>query len=78
MHLPYIKHIFGDHDFKLVPIIVGKLEYEKAQEYGEIFSKYMKDENTLFVISSDFCHWGFRFAYMPYEEDISDTISMVS
>lgn len=39
MHLPYIKHIFGDSEFKLVPIVVGRLEYESAQKYGKVRNK---------------------------------------
>lgn len=26
--------------------------------YGKILAKYFDDENSIFIISSDFCHWG--------------------
>lgn len=29
---------------------------------------YMKDPKTVFVISSDFCHWGDNFEFMPYDK----------
>ncbi len=29
----------------------------------------MEDEKTLFVISSDFCHWGSNFDYTFYNEE---------
>ena len=34
----------------------------------KIFSKYLKDPENLFVISSDFCHWGKRFRYTYYDK----------
>ena len=34
---------------------------------GEVLGKYLDQANTLFIISSDFCHWGSRFGYNPYD-----------
>ena len=45
-------------EFKVVPILVGALKPEKEMLYGQLLSKYLLDRNNLFVISSDFCHWG--------------------
>ena len=41
-----------------MPVLVGSLSVEKEQMYGSIFAKYLADPENLFVISSDFCHWG--------------------
>lgn len=35
--------------------------------YGEVLGPYLDDPSNLFVISSDFCHWGSRFTYTWYE-----------
>lgn len=43
--------------------MVGGLTPESEAEYGEIFAPYLMDPQNLFVISSDFCHWGQRFRY---------------
>ena len=48
-------------DFTIVPIMVGSLTFEKEVKYGKMFAKYLNDPENLFVISSDFCHWGSRF-----------------
>lgn len=45
-------------DFSIVPILVGALSENKEHEYGKLLSKYLADPSNLFVISSDFCHWG--------------------
>lgn len=59
MHLPFIKKALGLHEFKLVPIMVGEIEGDE-EKYGKLLAPYFDNENTLFVISSDFCHWGSR------------------
>lgn len=44
--------------FTIVPVMVGSLSTNREQKYGQIFSQYLADPQNLFVISSDFCHWG--------------------
>merc|ERR1711997_594443 len=70
MHLPYLAKVMQSHkdDFTVVPILVGSLSPEKEVKYGRIFAKYLADPNNLFIISSDFCHWGERFRYTEYDE----------
>lgn len=63
MHLPYIKKIFAEKDFKLVPLMVGQVPIEKQQAYAQALLPLFKDDRTLFVVSSDFCHWGANFDY---------------
>jgi len=53
--------------FTIVPVLVGSLTPEKEAIYGRIFSRYLADPQNLFVISSDFCHWGHRFRYTYYD-----------
>jgi hypothetical protein len=36
--------------------------------YGSLLSRYLDDPSNLFIVSSDFCHWGTRFAYTFYDE----------
>lgn len=65
MHLPYIAKVMEARQglYSLVPILVGGLSSKKEEEYGEIFSEYLVEPDNLFVISSDFCHWGKRFSF---------------
>ncbi|XP_069680720.1 protein MEMO1 [Periplaneta americana] len=71
MHLPYIAKIMEDYrdSFTIVPVLVGSLTPEKEAMYGRIFSRYLADPQNLFVISSDFCHWGHRFRYTYYDRN---------
>ena len=43
--------------------MVGSIDAKTEEYYGKILSKYFDDDNCLFVISTDFCHWGNKFAY---------------
>lgn len=69
MQLPFLKHMFGNNNFTLVPIIVGNTTKDLERTFGKILSEYYKDNETLFVISSDFCHWGNRFRYTYYNNE---------
>ena len=74
LHLPYIyKALQRSPAFKspaefpkLIPVLVGNTNSRKEEEYGKIFSNYLRDPTSVFVISSDFCHWGLRFQYTRY------------
>lgn len=69
MHLPYIARVMGKRDFTIVPIMVGSVSKESEELYGKILAPYLQQEGVAFVISSDFCHWGKRFDYTPYNAD---------
>lgn len=45
-------------DFQLIPVLVGSLDASKLEKYGQLLAPYLCDDKNLFVISSDFCHWG--------------------
>ena len=66
MHTPYIQHVFNNNSgsnnaIKLVPILVGALSFGSEQKYGQLLSPFLEDMENVFVISSDFCHWGYEY-----------------
>ena len=65
----YIPRAFSDYGQlpPIVPVLVGNTSQASEMEYGQIFSKYLADPSNLFIISSDFAHWGSRFRYTYYE-----------
>lgn len=72
MHLPYIFKILSQNfgevtNFpQLVPILVGSTSPAVEKEYGAILAPYLRDPASVFIISSDFAHWGQRFRYTYY------------
>lgn len=52
--------LFGRHNVKVVPILVGAVNSQNEAMYGQLLSKYVDDPKNFFSVSSDFCHWGSR------------------
>jgi AmmeMemoRadiSam system protein B len=77
MHLPYIykmlpKHFKSEDDFPLlIPILVGGTSAASERLYGQILAPYLAKPTSVFIVSSDFCHWGKRFGYTKYLPDAS-------
>eukprot|EP00191_Tetraselmis_sp_GSL018_P015363 CAMPEP_0177596812 /NCGR_PEP_ID=MMETSP0419_2-20121207/11342_1 /TAXON_ID=582737 /ORGANISM="Tetraselmis sp., Strain GSL018" /LENGTH=172 /DNA_ID=CAMNT_0019088869 /DNA_START=838 /DNA_END=1356 /DNA_ORIENTATION=- len=68
MHLPFVARLFSPKEVTIVPIVVGALSASSEQRYGELLAPFVDDERNLFALSSDFCHWGARFGYTPYDK----------
>lgn len=82
MHLPYIykmlsKSFASAAEFpRLVPILVGNTSAEKERAYGALLAPYLADPRSVFVVSSDFCHWGSRFSYTYYLPESGEGYSL--
>jgi len=67
MELPFLQRVL-ERGWQLVPILVGQLrpgDYLKAAS----LLRPLLDEQTLVVVSSDFTHYGPRYAYVPFPPD---------
>eukprot|EP00347_Sterkiella_histriomuscorum_P017528 403348996 len=70
MHIPFIRKMFeGREDVTLVPLMVGQIPDDKFDRYAELLMPYFLDQQTLFIVSSDFCHWGKRFQFTLRYQD---------
>lgn len=72
MEMPFLKYIFGDKKLKVLPIMVGNTDLNINREIGSYLYPLYEDPETLFVISSDFCHWGKNFEYTFYNKNFSN------
>jgi len=68
MHLPFIKKVFH-RSATLIPMLVGSLTPQAEAEYGKALSKYLDDDDSFIIVSSDFCHWGRDFDYTFLTEE---------
>jgi predicted class III extradiol MEMO1 family dioxygenase len=48
---------------------VGCRTTRREAAYGQLLGRYLDDPANLFVVSSDFCHWGDRFRYTFYDKN---------
>lgn len=69
MHLPFVAKVMEGQSFTIVPILIGSLSPDKEALYGKLLAQYLAQPENLFVISSDFCHWGARFSYQFYDRE---------
>jgi MEMO1 family protein len=68
MHLPYVRQVFGkdadvDGRVRVVPVMVGALDAASGRALGAVFARWLGQPGVLFIVSTDFCHWGRRFGY---------------
>jgi AmmeMemoRadiSam system protein B len=45
---------------------VGDNDSTEEKAFGQLLAPYLKDATNVFIVSSDFCHWGSRFSYTAY------------
>ena len=64
MQLPFLYQVFkANPRIKIVPIMVGALSQYQHEYYARKLESFIKDPETLIIVSSDFCHWGQDFNY---------------
>ena len=68
MELPFLKFIFKNKNIKIIPIVVGDNDLKTNIEIGKTLYELYSDPKTLFVISSDFCHWGKNFGFTYHDK----------
>jgi len=71
VELPLLQHFFDD--FELIPIINGIINEDAARDIAKNL-KYWWKEDILWVISSDFTHYGHSFNYVPFHKDIKENL----
>ena len=74
MHLPFLSHVLHfspsvnspslvSQGASLVPIVVGDLSDRMQKQLADVLSPYTSSRDCVFIVSSDFCHWGSRFRF---------------
>jgi len=74
IELPLLQ--YNRKHFKLVPIVAGQCSLETIRKAGSIL-KSLVDEQTLVITSSDFVHYGPRFSYVPFKDNVAEQIKKV-
>lgn len=74
VQLPFIRHFFPK--VKLIPLVCGQLEDAMVKPLSTSLMK-LWDEKTLWVISSDFTHYGRAFGYLPFTSNIKNSLKQL-
>jgi hypothetical protein len=70
IELPFLQEVLSA-PFRLVPIVVGRLERSDLDAVGAAVHALLDDE-TVLVISSDFTHYGANYGYLPFRTDVPE------
>lgn len=71
VQLPILYKLFKG--VKIVPIICGALTSSGINKIAPVLNEYFTEEN-LWLVSSDFTHYGAAFSYMPFTDNIPGRI----
>jgi len=71
VELPIAQEILKD--FKLIPFICGYVDTVSAAKIADSLKKLWRDD-TLWIISSDFTHFGSYFSYVPFRSNIKQNL----
>ena len=74
LQLPLLQ--VGLRDFKLVVLVVGQLDQAGTDQLAQALLNCI-DEETLVVASTDFTHFGTRFDYVPFTENVAERIKQL-
>jgi len=67
--LPFLQRALAP-DWRLVPVLIGSgTRDDVAQQVADALRPLL-DRRTLVVVSSDFTHYGPRFDYVPFDDDV--------
>lgn len=58
----------GNGSVSVLPIMVGSLRTEKERFFGKVLAPVLARKDIFCIVSSDFCHWGNRFGYSPWQD----------
>jgi MEMO1 family protein len=71
IEIPFLQLV--QKSFKIIPLIVGELEKDDFSVITRALLPHVTDK-TLIVVSSDFTHFGMRFGYQPFRDNIKDNL----
>ena len=67
VQLPFLQEVLSD--VPIIPLVCGQLNADLAEKTAKALLP-LWNSDTLWVISSDFTHFGHSFGYVPFSNDI--------
>jgi len=71
IQLPFLQRTLGE--FKLVPILIGDVAHADCDRIALVLREACP-ESSLFIASSDFTHYGRRFDYVPFDDNVKENL----
>ncbi len=71
MHLPFLQTVLPECE--LLPLVAGHLSLDDCENAARELNALM-DSRTIVAVSSDFTHYGQRFGYLPFKENVRENL----
>lgn len=71
IQLPFLQSLWPDHPFLILPLLVTRLAPDLRAEAAAALAE-LRDDRTLFLVSTDFTHFGADYGFMPFPDDVED------
>ena len=71
MHLPFLQTVLPDCE--LLPLVAGHMSPQDCMQAARELTALM-DSRTIIAASSDFTHYGKRFGYVPFEDNVRENL----
>lgn len=69
VELPFVAELLPDAE--LVPLICGDVPGEDLSALADVLARELASPETLWVVSTDFTHFGQAFGYVPFQGDVA-------
>jgi AmmeMemoRadiSam system protein B len=73
IQLPLIQRTWPDMPPRIVPMLVPSLTESQGREAATALAR-LDDGNTLFLVSTDFTHYGATYGYVPFTADLPTSL----
>lgn len=71
VQLPLVQYICGQPE--VLPLVVGSLSMQDVHSLAPLMAS-LDAPGTLWIVSSDFTHYGSRFRYVPFTENVLERL----
>ncbi|HBP06893.1 AmmeMemoRadiSam system protein B [Victivallaceae bacterium BBE-744-WT-12] len=71
VQLPLVQYICGQPE--VLPLVVGSLSMQDVHSLASLMAS-LDAPGTLWIVSSDFTHYGSRFRYVPFTENVLERL----
>ncbi|MCG6879034.1 MAG: AmmeMemoRadiSam system protein B [Deltaproteobacteria bacterium] len=76
MQVPMLQ--FALKKFQILPIVAGSLNMEDIQKAAKLLRPLLNRPDVLFVISSDFTHYGPNYGYAPFTDNRPENLKKLA
>ncbi len=73
VQLPFIQSVLPD--VEIIPLVCGDLKPDDLTDAASLLRDQLWRNDTVWIISSDFTHYGHAFGYVPFLENVPDRLA---